>query len=105
MRGALNEDIQKLAKEFLGREITTTELRLYPFLDFTMKNTQRIDPNLVNQADRDIMKVLRAEGHIEGGASGLAMTKEFYDFINQVLWHGYVVGVYDPIKDAAGINK
>lgn len=102
MRGALNSDIQKLAKEFLGREITTTELRLYPYLDYVMKNSQRIDPKYVNQDDRDILKTLSAEGHIEGGASGLSMTKNFYDYINQVLWLGYVVDVYDPIKDAFG---
>jgi len=104
MRGALTEDIQKLAKNFLGREISTTELRLYPYLDFTMKNTQRIDPRVINQDDRDVLKTLKTEGHIEGGASGLGMTKEFYDYINQVLWQGYVVGVYDPVKDAMGIS-
>lgn len=102
-RGMLNEKIQELAKEFLGREITTTELRLYPYLDYLMKNTQRIDPKSVNQEDRDVLKFLREEGHIEGGASGLAMTKEFYDYINQVLWHGYVVGAYNPLADALGI--
>ena len=104
MRGALNDKIQKLAKNFLGREITTTELRLYPYLDYVMKNNQRIDPNAVNQGDKDVLRILKNEGHIEGGVSGLSMTKDFYDYINQVLWHGYVVGAYDPIKDALGIT-
>lgn len=103
MRGALNDDIQKLAKDFLGREITTTELRLYPHLDYVMKNNQRIDPKCINQVDRDVLKILRSEGHIEGGASGLSMTKEFYDYINQVLWLGYVVDAYDAVKDAMGV--
>lgn len=104
-RGALTQEIQEKAKEFLGREITTTELRLYPYLDYLMKNEQRINPQRVNQEDRDILKVLRQEGHIEGGASGLAMTKEFYDYINQVLWLGYVVGAYNPIADALSIKS
>lgn len=94
MRGQLTDEIQGLAKEFLGREITTTELRLYPHLDYLMKNEQKIDPRHCNQDDRDVLSILRKEGHIEGGASGLSMTKEFYDYINQVLWFGYVVGVY-----------
>ena len=94
MRGQLTEEIQGLAKGFLGREITTTELRLYPYLDYVMKNTQKIEPVRVNREDRDILQKLREEGHIEGGASGLAMTKEFYDYINQVLWIGYVVNAY-----------
>lgn len=103
-RGCLNEEVQKIAKAFLKREITTTELRLYPYLDYLMKNEQRIDPRRVNQEDREILQTLRTEGHIEGGASGLSMTKEFYDYINQVLWYSYVVGAYDPVKDALGIS-
>lgn len=94
MRGALNTECQNLAKRFLGREIATAELRLYPYLDFTMKNTQKIDPKAVNSEDRKILAQLRSEGHIEGGMTGLAMTKEFYDYINQILWHTYVVGAY-----------
>ena len=94
MRGQLTEGIQKLAKDFLGREIATKELRLYPYLDHIMKNNQKVEPNLIGQGEREILRVLKNEGHIEGGASGLSMTKEFYDYVNQVLWLGYVVGVY-----------
>ena len=84
MRGILTDEIQKLAREFLGREITTRELRLYPYLDYVMKNNQKIEPSRVNGEERRILKKLKEEGHIEGGA--LAMSKEFYDYINQVLW-------------------
>ena len=94
MRGQLTDEIQGLAKGFLGREIDTTELRLYPYLDYQMKNTQKLDPKCCNSDDRKVLKVLRSEGHIEGGASGLSMTKEFFDYINQVLWISYVVSVY-----------
>ena len=79
---------------FLDRKINTTELRLYSYLDYLMKNKQRIDPNRVNQEDRDVLRKLKKEEHIEGGASGLSMTKEFYDYINQVLWFSYVVDAY-----------
>lgn len=94
MRGKLTNEIQGLAKDFLGREITTRELRLYPYLDYLMKNEQQIDPRRVNREERDVLQKLREEKHIEGGASGLSMTKEFYDYINQVLWFGYVVNSY-----------
>lgn len=94
MRGQLTDKIQELARSFLDREITTRELRLYPYLDYVMKNEQKIEPNRVNREDRDVLQKLREENHIEGGASGLSMTKEFYDYINQVLWLGYVVNSY-----------
>jgi len=94
MRGQLTDEIQGLAKGFLGREINTTELRLYSYLDYQMKNEQKLDPRHCNGDDRKVLAILRSEGHIEGGASGLLMTKEFYDYINQVLWLSYVVNVY-----------
>lgn len=93
-RGKLTEQIQTLAKEFLGREITTTELRLYPYLDYVIKNEQIIKPTHCNGEDRKVLAELRAARHIEGGASGLSMTKEFYDYINQVLWYSYVCDAY-----------
>ena len=95
-RGQLTEEIQKLARNFLGREISVRELRLYPYLDYVMKNEQKLEPAHINQEEREVLRVLKNERHIEGGASGLSMTKEFYDYINQVLWLGYVVGVYQP---------
>ncbi len=98
MRGQLTKEIQKLAKDFLGREISVTELRLYPYLDYQMKNEQKIDPRKVNSEDREVLKSLRNAGHIEGGASGLSMTKEFYDYINQVLWVGYAVNAYPTLE-------
>jgi len=91
-RGRLDDKVQELAKGFLGREIDRTELRLYPYLAYLMQNEQRIDPNKCNQDDRVVLQRLRDEGHIDGGASGLSMTKEFWDYINEVLWYNYVCG-------------
>lgn len=78
MRGQLTDAIQTLAKRFLGREITTTELRIYPYLGYVMMNDQTIDPNKMNGDDWTILSTLRQEGHIEGGMSVLLMTREFY---------------------------
>ena len=89
-RGKLTEEIQKEAMEFLGREITLRELRLYPYFDYVMKNHQKLDPSKINAEEREIFMNLKKEGHMEGGATGLLMTREFYDYINRVLWIGYV---------------
>jgi hypothetical protein len=94
-RGALSPQIQELCKEFLGREISTVELRLMPYIDYVMKNNQRIDPSKINQEEREVLSTLRKEGYIEGGASGLSITKEYYDFIQQILWLGYVCIIHE----------
>ncbi len=100
-RGQLTDEIRALAKSFLGREITVRELRLYPYLDYQMKNEQRLDPRRVNQEERAILQILRDGGHIEGGAAGLSMTKEFYDYLQQVLWVGYVA--YESVERPEGV--
>jgi len=89
-RGEFTDQAKAKMEKFLGRETSESELRLYPYLQYQMMNEQEIDPAKVNGEDRKILKRLRADGHIEGGASGLAMTKEFWDFINNILFDTYV---------------
>ena len=38
MRGMLTDKIQEKAVSFLNREITQKELRLYPYIDYSIKN-------------------------------------------------------------------
>lgn len=42
-----------------------------------------------------ILSTWRAKDYIEGGVSGLAITKEFWDAICELVWLGYVVGNAD----------
>lgn len=92
MRGKLTDKVQDVAEKVLGRPLNSiAELRLLPYLDYLMKNTQKIDPRKINQEERDILSELRKEGHISGGAVGLQITKEFYDAIQQIIWQAYVV--------------
>lgn len=72
-----------------GRNITQTELRLYPYIHVCATNARKIDPNKVNQEEREIMRLWKDAGHFEGGMSGMNMTKEFFDFINEMLWMAY----------------
>jgi hypothetical protein len=89
-RGALTPEIRARSKELLGYEIDKTELRLMPYIQFTMMNEQRLDPRKISGEERDVLQRWREAGHIEGGASGLAITREFWDIINDLLFMGYV---------------
>lgn len=89
-RGQLTPAVKEKMEKFLGRETSVTELRLYPYLTYLMVNEQRVDPAKCNQDDRDVMRLLKDAGYIEGGASGLSMSKEFWDFAQDVLWDTYV---------------
>ena len=92
MRGALTSEIQAAARHLLGREITTTELRLMAYVQYVMMNEQKLDPRKCNPDDRDVLSKWRKEEHIDGGASGLSVTKEFWNAMSEILWLGYVVG-------------
>lgn len=90
MRGALTQSIKDKSKELLGYEIGVRELRLMAYAQYVMMNEQRIDPNKINQEERGILSKWRAAGHMEGGASGMAITKEFWNALCEILWLGYV---------------
>lgn len=90
MRGALTNSIKAKSKELLGYEISLRELRLMPYIQFVMMNEQKIDPNKINQEERKILSAWRSKGYIEGGVSGLAITKEFWDAVCEILFLGYV---------------
>ena len=89
-RGQLTKKVKAQAKELLGWDIDVTELRLMPYVQYVMVNDQRIDPRHCNQADREILSKWRKAGHIEGGASGLRITKEFWNILCEMLFIAYV---------------
>lgn len=89
-RGALTPEIKARSTELLGYEIGLRELRLMPYIQFVMMNDQRLDPRKINEEERAILSKWREAGHIEGGASGLSITREFWDIINDLLFMGYV---------------
>lgn len=89
-RGQLTERIKLKSFELMGYEITHTELRLMPYIQYCMVNDKHLDPNKVNGKERIFLASWRKRGFIEGGASGLAITKEFWDAITELIWLGYV---------------
>ena len=89
-RGQLTDRIKKKSKELLGYEIDRIELRLMPYIQHVMTNEQKIDVNHINQQEREILKKWREAGHIEGGASGLRITEEFWNIVCEIVRLGYV---------------
>lgn len=89
-RGGLTKEVQRIAKEHIGREITQTELRLIPYIQCIMVNEQKLDPSKINSEERQIFMQWKKEGHCDGGMSGLLITKEFWDFMCEVLFEAYV---------------
>lgn len=90
LRGGLTKRIKNKSKELLGYEIGQTELRMMPYIMYVMTNDQKITISHRNQDDREILQKWRNAGHIEGGASGLQITEEFWNIICEIVRLGYV---------------
>lgn len=91
MRGHLNTGIKEAAKAFLGREITVRELRLYPYIDYCLKNWGQIERCRINKEEIAILSNLEKERHLIMNGNVISVKKSFYDYMQQVLWLGYVV--------------
>lgn len=89
-RGCLTDKIQEISKRMIGREISQDELRLIAHIQYVMVNKQKLDPRKISPDDRKVLKKWKTEKHIEGGATGLSVTKEFWDFMCEILFEGYV---------------
>ena len=90
LRGSLTKRIKAKSKELLGYEIDQIELRLMPYIQYVMTNSQKMDIRHCNQDDREVLQKWRKAGHIEGGASGLQITEEFWNIICEIIRLGYV---------------
>jgi hypothetical protein len=103
-RGELTDAIKAKAKELLGYEITQRELRTMPYIQYCVLNGQNIDPRKINAEERTILSDWRQKGFIEGGASDLAISKDFWDALHEILWISYVDIADDLVPDAAPAN-
>ena len=90
LRGQLTKRIKEKSVELLGYEIDREELRLMPYILTVMMNEQKIQIRHIGGGERGILKKWREAGHIEGGASGLQITVEFWNTICEIVRLGYV---------------
>lgn len=90
-RGMLTEELQQKSQAFLKRHITIPELRLYPYIDYCIKNAcQGWDYTKLNEKEMKILTMLMQEHHIVHSPEKIIISREFYDFIQDILAISYV---------------
>lgn len=89
-RGMLTEEAKKYALDFLKREISVKELRLYPYIDYCLKNSTSWSLNKINKEEIDILNILEKEGHIAYSSERVFCTIKFYDYIQKMMALTYV---------------
>ena len=107
-RGVLTPEIEKLGEGFFGKRLTLRELRLMPYIDYCAKNNQGIDPNRVDQEEREILSEWKKLGIIEFSSSPMngyvALRKEFFDLISEILWLAYIEKIEPNACDSCGVH-
>lgn len=89
-RGAYTEEIKN------KYDITVTELRLIPYLQYLIVNRYPVSPEKITTEEREVLKKWRDEGKITFSTQiTCSCTKEFWDFMNEVLWDSYAAQLKD----------
>lgn len=86
--------------EAAGWEITTKELRLMPYLQYCLVNSQNPQAEKMHEEEMAILQRWRSEGRILSGISRtkgrpmysekLTVSQEFWDLMSRLIWLGYV---------------
>lgn len=87
-RGMMTEEIKKKSIDFFGFEMSTAELRLYPYLDYLWKNNETPNFRRVNGEEREILSRI-----VDSGLVNMVTyqpTREFYNFVQDILFIAYV---------------
>ena len=90
-RGILTEEIKALSKELIGYEMCVKELRLMPYIQFCLMNSESININKVNSEERTILMKLIKAGHIKSPSSCLMVSSTYYDIICKIMKVAYCV--------------
>ena len=91
MRGMWTDKSQEKAVSFLNREITQKELRLYPYIDYSIKNDcYGWSYDKMDEEEIKILNKLYDEKHIVYSPEKIIVTRKFYNYIQDILATGYV---------------
>ena len=89
-RGALTDKAQEIAKKFLGYEFDTKSLRLLLYIQHCLMNSQGLDNRRMNAHERKILGKFKRAGYITDSSLRVAVTREFWDFMNDILFETYI---------------
>lgn len=95
-RGALTDGVKVLSKELMGYEITVTELRLMPYVQYCLLDDENLKLRHISVKDDGILADWIEKDYIKhpfGSFEGekFSVSPEFYDIMCKILKLGYVI--------------
>ena len=89
-RGALTERVQNKAVELFGREITTKELRLMPYILTCAQDKRYIDQSKINDAERELLNQWFNDEWLSGASYEFCISHDYYIKFAELIWLAYV---------------
>lgn len=91
------QNIKHLDKKFqkiLGRDANKNEIRFFPYLVHCLMD-QYVDRDKLNGHELDLLKDYQNKGLLVKQGIDIGCNKEFWDFINEIVYDRYVCEVED----------
>ena len=91
------QNIKHLDKKFqkmLGRDANKNEIRFFPYLMHCLMD-QYVDRNKLKKHELDLLQDYQNKELLVKQGTNIGCTKEFWDFINEIVYDRYVCEVED----------
>lgn len=83
------EHLNAKFQEILGRNANKTEIRLFPYLIYSLQDGE-IERKKLSEDERDLIKEYVSRGLMQKSSRQIACTKEFWNFITEITYDRYV---------------
>ena len=88
-RGQITDGVKKVSMGQLGYAIDTAELRLMPYLQYCMVNSEAMSERRMNDGDHKVLRKWKGKGFIDSAGLRPKLTKKFYVAIMEILCVAY----------------
>ena len=90
-RGMLTPEVLEKAKDLLNvGKFSQVELRLMPYVQYTIMNGGKLEREKLNNEEREVLKDWEVKNWIDLNQLEIRVTKPFFDAMNELLWLTYV---------------
>lgn len=81
--------VKKDFEKFLGRDPSLLEIRLFPYLVYSLMD-QTLEREKLTSEERELLENYEKQGFIKTRGADIGCTKEFWDFITDIVYKTYV---------------
>ena len=90
-RWMLTPEVLEKAKDLLNvGKFSQVELRLMPYVQYTIMNGGKLEREKLNNEEREVLKDWEVKNWIDLNQLEIRVTKPFFDAMNELLWLTYV---------------